>query len=97
MRSIAGTLCAVVLIACANEKTIDITGKIYVKGNEPFSGLVIEDIKDHQSYKITNAKRFDLLHKQQQTVRIKAKRVKKALGPGFPAEIEVIEIVTGNK
>ena len=92
MRYIAGTLCAVMLMACANEKTIDITGTIYVKGNEPFSGIVIEDAKDHKSYKIINAKRFGLFHKQQQRVRIKAKRVKKALGPGFPAEIEVIEI-----
>jgi len=78
--------------ACAQENLLEIQGKIFVKGSAPHTYLVIEESNTHKAYKITNGKDFNLMQKQKQTIRIKAKPIKDAIGPGFPAEIEIISV-----
>ena len=78
--------------ACADNDTLTIQGKIFIKGTAPHTYVVIEDSRDHKTYKINNQERFDLKKKQKQVLTVKAKQIKKAVGPGFPAEIEVISI-----
>ena len=78
--------------ACAENDLLDIEGKVYVKGSAPHTYVVIEDPKKHKSYRVINEKTFDLIHKQKQIIHIKAKQVKDAIGPGFPAEIEILGI-----
>ena len=63
-----------------------------MKGSVPYSYLVIEDCKSHKDYKIINPASFNLLHQQKEQIRLKAKVIKKAIGPGFPAVIEVTEV-----
>jgi len=78
--------------ACAQSDLIEIEGKVYVKGSAPHTYVVIEDSKQHKSYKVVNEKSFSLIDKQKQTVHVKARALKEAIGPGFPAEIEIISI-----
>ena len=71
---------------------MEIVGKIKVKGSSPHTYLVIEDNKTHKSYTISNAKDFNLTNRQNEILKVEAKIIKKAVGPGFPAVIEVLEI-----
>jgi len=86
------TLVLLGISACAQNELLDIEGEVYVKGSAPHTYIVIEDTQKHTYYKVVNGKAFDLMHKQKQTVHIKAKAIKEAIGPGFPAEIEVVSI-----
>ncbi|MEA3418272.1 MAG: hypothetical protein U9Q90_02645 [Campylobacterota bacterium] len=79
-------------IGCAQNNTMDLEGRLSVKGTSVHTYLTIEDQKSHKSYKIQNQESFDLIKRQNQTVKVKAKLIKKAVGPGFPAVIEVLEI-----
>ena len=78
--------------ACAQSNVMEVKGKIYVKGTEPHTYVAIEDINTHKVYKIVNPKEFDLLQKQKEILKLKAIHIKKAIGPGFPTEIKVIDI-----
>ncbi|HEY9190404.1 MAG TPA: hypothetical protein VIM88_06015 [Sulfurovum sp.] len=80
------------LTACAQENMMELEGKVAVKGSEPHTYLSIKDSKSQKSYKIQNQAKFDLMQRQNQTVKLKAVLVKEAVGPGFPAVIEVIEV-----
>lgn len=80
------------LTACAQENMMELEGKVAMKGSEPHTYLSIKDSKSQKSYKIQNQAKFDLMKKQNQTVKVKAVLVKEAIGPGFPAVIEVIEV-----
>ncbi len=75
---------------CANNQSIELSGKIAMKGSTPHTYLAIEDKDTHQEYKIINPQSFDLNSKQNQFVKLKAKLIKKAVGPGFPAIIKVV-------
>ncbi len=80
-------------MGCAqNSNTMELEGRIAMKGSSVHTYLTIKDAKSHKSYKIRNQESFDLMNKQNHTVKLKAKLVKKAIGPGFPAEIEVVEV-----
>ena len=79
-------------VACAKNKTFEIEGRIAVKGSSPHTYLVIESLTDHTTYKIINPIKFDLLHKQKKLLKIQAKKIKDAIEPDFPMEIEVIAI-----
>ncbi len=81
-----------VMMGCAQNGDLELEGGLYMKGSEPHTYLVIEDHKSHKSYKIQNATKFDLLKRQKEIVKLKAKLVKKAVGPGFPAVVEVVEV-----
>lgn len=80
------------LTACARENMMELEGKVAMKGSAPHTYLSIKDSKSQKSYKIQNQAKFDLMKKQNQTVKVKAVLVKEAIGPGFPAVIEVIEV-----
>ncbi len=80
------------LMGCTQNGDLKLEGGLYVKGSAPHSYLVIEDQKSHKSYKIQNAKTFNLGKRQKEVVKLKAKLVKKAIGPGFPAIIKVVEV-----
>ncbi|WP_295420743.1 hypothetical protein [Sulfurovum sp.] len=89
---ILGFLTLGVLMGCTQNGDLELEGGLYMKGSSPHSYLVIEDQKSHKSYKIQNAKVFNLTQRQKEVVKLKAKLVKKAIGPGFPAVIEVVEV-----
>ena len=80
------------LVGCAQDNVMELEGRVAMKGSAPHTYLSIKDSKSHQSYKIQNQAKFDLTKKQNQTVKIKAVLIKEAIGPGFPAVIEVVEV-----
>ena len=79
-------------IACVQSNTMEIEGRLAVKGSSPHTYLSIKDAKNNISYKIQNQEKFDLMKKQNQTVKVKAVLIREAVGPGFPAVIEVVEV-----
>jgi len=79
-------------VGCAQDHIMEIEGRVAVKGSEPHTYLSIKDTKTQTSYKISNQAKFDLAKKQNQTVKVKAVLIKEAIGPGFPAVIEVVEV-----
>ncbi len=79
-------------IGCAQDNIMEIEGRVAVKGSSPHTYLSIKDSSSHKSYKIQNQTEFDLMTKQNQTVKVKAVLIKEAVGPGFPAVIEVVEV-----
>lgn len=85
-------LTVMALMGCSKSDELSMEGKILLKGSMPHSYLVIEDNKTHKDYKIKNNTSFNLMHRQKEIVIIKAKLIKKSIGPGFPAIIEVLEI-----
>ncbi len=89
-KTIFTLLAAGALMGCAQSNDLELEGGLYMKGSSPHSYLVIEDSKSHKSYKIQNAKRFNL--NQKQKVRLRAKLLKESVAPGFPAIIEVVEV-----
>ncbi|NPA27555.1 MAG: hypothetical protein GXN91_00695 [Epsilonproteobacteria bacterium] len=68
---------------------VEVEGKVAVFGNEPhtFVGIKTED----GVYKISNAKDFKLELFQNKVVKVKGVLLKKEVGPGMPAEIEVVD------
>jgi hypothetical protein len=80
------------LTACAQDNVIELEGRVAMKGSSPHTYLSIKDSKSQKSYKIQNQAKFDLMKKQNQMVKVKAVLIKEAVGPGFPAVIEVVEV-----
>jgi len=81
-----------VLMGCAQENMMELEGRVAVKGTEPHTYLSIKDTKTQKSYKIQNQAQFNLMNKQNQTLKVKAVLIKEAIGPGFPAVVEVVEV-----
>lgn len=81
-----------VLMGCAQDNVMELEGRVTVKGSEPHTYLTIKDTKSQKSYKIQNQAKFDLMKKQNQTLKVKAVLIKEAIGPGFPAVVEVVEV-----
>jgi len=92
MKKILIALSLMGFIGCAQDNMIELEGRVAVKGSSPHTYLSIKDSKSHKSYKIQNQEKFDLMKKQNQTVKIEAILIKEAIGPGFPAVIEVVEV-----
>ncbi len=80
------------LTGCSQDHIIEVEGRVAVKGSSPHTYLSIKDNKSHKSYKIQNNESFNLMNKQNQTVKVKATLIREAVGPGFPAVIEVVEV-----
>lgn len=78
-------LCAGLL--CAFE-AVEITGKLSVKGSEPFSYLALSG-HEGKVYKLTGPRAEELRTHQGEKVTVTARITKEAVGPGFPAEAEV--------
>lgn len=89
---IIALLCIAGLLGCTQGKSLELQGRVAIKGSAPHTYLTIFDRKTHKTYKIQNKEAFHLLHKQNQTVKLEAKLIKDAIGPGFPAIIEVTEV-----
>jgi len=89
---IIGAVTLGVVMGCAQNGDLELEGGLYMKGSAPHSYLVIEDQKSHKSYKIQNAKSFNLGKRQKEVVKIKAKLIKKAIAPGWPAVVKVVEV-----
>ncbi len=92
MKKIVIGLSIMGVIGCAQDNTMELEGRIAVKGSSIHTYLNIKDIKSNKSYRIQNQESFDLIQKQNQTVKVKVKLIKKAIGPGFPAVVEVLEV-----
>lgn len=92
MKKIITMLTLLGFIGCAQDNVIELEGRIAMKGSSPHTYLSIKDSKSHKSYKIQNEVKFNLSKKQNQTVKIKAVLIKEAIGPGYPALIEVVEV-----
>ena len=92
MKKLIIVLSLIGLIGCAQDNIMELEGRVAMKGSSPHTYLSIKDSKSQKSYRIQNQTQFDLIKKQNQTVHLKAVLVKEAIGPGFPAVIEVIEV-----
>ncbi len=79
-------------VGCAQDNIMELEGRVAVKGSAPHTYLSIKDSNTQTSYKINNQAKFDLANKQNQTIKVKAVLIKEAIGPGFPAVIEVVEV-----
>jgi hypothetical protein len=91
MKKILIALSLMGFIGCAQDNIMELEGRVAVKGSSPHTYLSIKDSKSQKSYKIQNQTEFDLMKKQNQIVKVKAVLIKEAIGPGFPAVIEVVE------
>jgi hypothetical protein len=92
MKKLILLLSLIGLIGCAQDNIMELEGRVAMKGSSPHAYLNIKDSKTQKSYKIQNKAEFDLMKKQNQTVKVKAVLIKEAVGPGFPAVIEVVEV-----
>lgn len=88
-------LCGAVSLDAASEKmnTIELNGKIVMKGNAPHTYLVIEDRITKKEYKIEKYQAFKLEKKQNKRVTLKAIVIQESIGPGFPAIVKVLDII----
>ena len=80
------------LITCSEGDTAEVNGRLAMKGSSVNTYLVIEDTKNHKVLKISNKEAFNLMQRQNETVTLKVKLIKKAVGAGFPAVVEVLEV-----
>jgi len=71
-------------------ENMTLTGILKMRGGSRMAHL--ELVTDHDSYRITNPNAFGLMQQQNRSVHLKVRLVKKAIGPGFPAEVEVISV-----
>jgi len=71
-------------------ENMTLTGILKMRGSSRMAHL--ELVTDHGSYRITNPNAFGLMQQQNRSVRLKVRLIKKAIGPGFPAEVEVISV-----
>lgn len=92
MKKILIVLSLIGFIGCAQDNTMELEGRVAVKGSSPHTYLSVKDSRSQKSYKIQNQAEFDLMKKQNQTLKLKAVLIKEAIGPGFPAVIEVVEV-----
>ena len=74
-------------VGCTQDNVMELEGRVALKGSSPHTYLSIKDSKSQKSYKIQNQTEFDLMKKQNLTVKVKAVLIKEAIGPGFPAVI----------
>jgi len=92
MKKILIALAILGFIGCAQDNTMELEGRVAVKGSSPHTYLSIKDSKSQKSYKIQNQEKFNLMQKQNQIIKVEAILIKKAIGPGFPAVIEVVKV-----
>jgi len=92
MKKILIGLSLIGFLGCAQDNMMELEGRVAMKGSSPHTYLSIKDSKSQKSYKIQNQAKFDLMTKQNQILKLKAVLIKEAIGPGFPAIIEVVEV-----
>ena len=80
------------LSACDANKSATIKGTIKYVGAAPHNYLALED-SNHHIFKVDNPQDFNLKSKQNQRVIAKVKLLKKPVGSGFPAVIQIVDIL----
>ena len=80
-----------VLGGCMNGQNIEVEGTIKYVGATPHHYLALEDSKQHL-FKISNPQAFKLEKLQNHRVKAKVAIIKKAVGPGFPPIIKILDI-----
>ena len=68
---------------------IAITGRVVVTGSAPLAILVIVNDAHHQ-FELVGERAGGLWDLQQRRVTVRGRVVREALGPGFPAQLEVV-------
>lgn len=90
---------ALLSVSCAensinSSSLTEIEGKLTMKrgsySRDPV--LILDNITTGQDFMIQNPDSFNLINRQNQTVKVKARLVQKEMGPGRFAIIEVIEV-----
>ena len=79
-------------ISCSESDTADVTGRIAMKGSSIHTYLVLEDAQTKKSVKLVNYESFHLAKRQNEILTLKVKLMKKTVGPGFPDEVEIVEV-----
>lgn len=92
IKSLSLGLIIATLTSCTQSNALELQGRLALKGTATHSYLVIEDTQSNKTYKIINQDFNNIIKKQKHIVKIKATLLKKAIGPGFPAVIEVLEV-----
>ena len=85
-------LASLSLTACSEGDMTEVNGRLAMKGSSMHTYLVIEETKSHKTLKISNKEAFNLIGRQNEIVTLKVKLIKKAVGAGFPAVVEVLEV-----
>ena len=94
MMKIVPKLFTVMIILILFPSCLTLEGKITVKGSEPHTYLVLVT-EDQTDYKIAGKFHDEILKNYQQKIlKVKGKIVRDAMGPGFPAELEVLKIIS---
>lgn len=81
----------------SDSKWVTVQGKISVKGNEPHTYLCIST-KEGLDYKLVGSLKDEIRARYQHVIlHVSGKFTGKALGPGFPAELDVFEYTESDK
>ena len=81
------------LVSCVSGgQYVELEVRIAMKGAEPFSYLVIEDINSGKEYKIVNEAQFDLKNRQNQIVKLSGNVSDASSNPLKPAKLEVSSV-----
>ena len=85
-------IAALALFGLASCLSMTLQGRISVKGNEPHTYLALST--GESEYSLVGPLRDSLLKQYQgKYLKVRGEIVKEALGPGYPAEFEVQDIV----
>ena len=96
MRALLLPAALLLLIAAGSSDppgTIVLTGRVTVRGSEPHTMVVIESA-ERGEVQLSGALAGEIRAKHQgRVVQLRCRMVREALGPGFPAEAEVVRIL----
>jgi hypothetical protein len=81
-----------IIVGCSESQSIELHGPISMKGSSPYSYLAIYDKNSKKNYKILNQENLNLEYYQNKDVVMEVKIIKEAIGPGFPAVVEIVEL-----
>ncbi len=70
---------------------MELSGTLSVRGGGKMAHLQLDTPR--RSYWIDNPEAFGLQQMQNRRVVVKARLIQKAIGPGFPAKIEVLSLI----
>jgi len=79
-----------VLMSLASAWALEIQGKIALRGNDPHSYLTVIT-SDNRLYQIIGIKEKELARRQGQELLLEGQVTNPALGPGRPAQFNVIQ------
>ncbi len=82
----------IVILVCGGCTSLVFRGKVTVKGSEPHTYLVL--VAKDTEYKLVGRLQEKIWQQYQgRTIEVRGEIIKDAIGPGFPAELEVTEIL----